>query len=210
MICLKSIYQKILGNEYEKMHPQLQQRYHLTLQKGFRGKGIMDSISGGTFFVRQFLKIGVKYRLFFSERGKEVPFTIINKVVNDEKNRQVVHWNRTFQFERADRHFDAVMYLDDKEQEIIDDFGVPAVLTSTLQFQVDEKGSVHITSKKQWLKLFHKRLPLPKLLYGVAHIVESYDDERECFVISVEVRNPLVGTIFAYQGTFKEDIDYEK
>ncbi|MEH6941972.1 DUF4166 domain-containing protein [Bacillus sp. JJ722] len=199
-----SIYETLLGEAYKKMHPKLQKRYCLTDQSGFIGKGIMDSITGGNFVVRQFLRLGVRFRLFFSERGKDIPFTIVNTVIKNEQGQQIVEWRRTFDFQNVSRHFDAVMYLDDYKQEIIDDFGMPSVMTSTLAFHVDECGAVHITSKKQWLQMFGKRISLPKCLYGVAHIVEAFDDENDCFLISVHVRNPLVGTVFSYNGTFRE------
>jgi len=46
------------------------------------------------------------------------------------------------------------------------------------------------------------RIPLPRVFHGAAQIVESYDEERQCFRIRVHVRNPLFGTLFAYKGSF--------
>lgn len=204
MIRVQSIYETLLGDSYKKMHPKLQKRYRLNDQSGFIGKGMMDSITGGTFIVRQFLRLGVRFRLFFSERGNDIPFTIVNTVKKNEQGQQIVEWRRTFEFHNVSRHFDAVMYLDDYKQEIIDEFGMPSVMTATLAFHVDECGAVHITSKKQWLQLFGKRIPLPKCLYGVAHIVETFDNEKDCFLISVHVHNPLAGTVFSYSGSFRE------
>lgn len=199
---MKSIYEQILGSAYEQLHPKLQQRYRITTDEPFCGKGVMEDVSGGGLLVRLCLKMGVKYRLFFSERGKNIPFTIENTVYLNQEGKEVVMWDRTFSFPKVNRHFDAIMYTDDK-QEVTDEFGKPAVLVSTLSFQVND-GAMYIVPRKQWLLLFGKKLPLPKWLYGQAEIVESYDDNKECFCITVRVHNTLVGTVFSYSGTFQE------
>ncbi|MDQ0246843.1 hypothetical protein J2S09_004447 [Bacillus fengqiuensis] len=201
---MPSIYRTILGDSYEKLHPKLQQRYDITEQKDFRGAGKMDEIAGGSVWIRPFFRLGAKRRLFFPERGKDIPFTIYNGVSINEEGKTLVKWNRAFTFGRKRRFFDAVMYLNEEQDEIIDYFGQPPLLVSTLSFYVDDQGSMNISSKKQWLHLFGKNIPLPKSFYGEARIIESFDDEQNCFRIKVEVRNPLVGTLFSYNGTFTE------
>lgn len=200
--CMVNIYERLLGDTYKKLHPELQKRYAITEENSFTGEGKMDEIYGGSFFVKLILKIASKFRMFFSERGKEVPFTIHNTAERDEHGNELVRWNRTFYFHNKKRYFNAVMQLD--ENEIVDYFGEPHILVSTLNFHIDEMGAMHISSKKQWFYMFGRKVPLPKFLYGEANIVESYDDELQCFRIHVQVRNPLIGSLFSYKGTFVE------
>lgn len=203
-IYLSSIYEKILGNSYKNLHPKLQHRYRLTEQKGFIGKGIMDEISGGSFLVRPIFTLGTKYRIFFAERGNQIPFKIVNKVTIDKKGKQIVHWDRTFRFKEKSRYFDAIMFLNERGDELFDYFGKPPLLGSTLSLTVNQNGSMQISSKKQWLNLLGKKIPLPKFLHGVASISESYDEGEQCYRITVEVKNPLVGRLFYYRGKFTE------
>lgn len=183
----------------------LQHRYILTKDKGFIGKGVMDEISGGSYFIRKMFHFGVPYRVFFPERGKNVPFIIENKVHASLNGEDVVEWNRTFAFKKHSRHFDAIMFLDEKNGVIIDLFGKPSILGSTLSFIVDEKeGSLMIRSVQQWLVVSGEKLPLPRILQGEARILESYDDVAGAYKIQVEVKNPLLGTLFRYKGSFKE------
>ncbi|HWO98068.1 MAG TPA: DUF4166 domain-containing protein [Bacillus sp. (in: firmicutes)] len=199
-----SIYRTILGDSYERLHPKLQQRYDITEQKDFYGVGKMDEITGGSRWIRLFFLFGAKRRLFFPERGKDVPFTIWNEASTNEEGKTIVKWNRTFTFGRKHRFFDAIMYLNQEQDEIIDYFGQPPLLVSTLSFHADDQGRMHISSKRQWLHLFGKNILLPKFLYGKATIMEAYDDQQNCFRIRVNVRNPLAGTLFSYEGTFTE------
>lgn len=199
---MTSIYQKILGEQFDHLHPKLQKRYTLTKEQSFLGKGVMDEISGGNFFIRKMFRLGVRYRVFFPERGRDIPFLIENKVNDDG----IVEWNRTFSFQKP-RHFDAVMFLDKQEEVIIDLFGKPAILGSTLSFKVEE-DRLQISSNHQWLVIKGKKLPLPKVLHGEARIIESYDEETELFRVQVEVKNALLGRLFFYKGSFKEVVSH--
>lgn len=201
---MSSIYEKLLGESYDQLHPKLQKRYAITEEHSFTGEGKMDEIAEGSKFVKVLLKIAAKFRMFFSERGEEVPFTIHNTVEKNEKGEEFVRWNRMFLFGEKKRYFHAVMYLDEEKDEIIDYFGEPHILISTLTFSVDNQGAMRISSKKQWLNAFGMKIPLPKLLHGEVKIVESFDDARDCFCIQVNVRNPLFGPLFSYKGTFLE------
>ncbi|MGM7636574.1 DUF4166 domain-containing protein [Bacillus sp. Hm123] len=201
---MPSIYQTILGDSFTKLHPMLQHRYTITTEKSFYGQGKMEEISGGSRFIRPLFQWGVKRRLFFSERGRDIPFFIKNTAYKAGNGREHVRWNRYFTFDKKERHFDAVMYLDSKKRKIIDDFGIPSFLVSTLDFQVDTEGCLHISSNKQWLKLFGKNIPLPTFLYGNASIIESFQEDKGCFHVEVHVSNPLVGTLFYYKGYFHE------
>lgn len=198
---MTSIYKKVLGEQFGKLHPMLQKRYSLTKGKGFIGKGVMNEISGGIYFIRKMFHLGVPYRVFFPERGRNIPFTIENKV----RDNGVVEWNRTFLFGNQPRHFDAIMFLDGKGEHIIDLFGHPSILGSTLSFEVKEQdGSLEIRSVKQWVIAKGKEVPLPSIFHGEATINESYDEEAGEFTIRVEVKNALLGTLFFYRGSFKE------
>ncbi|MED3464349.1 DUF4166 domain-containing protein [Bacillus thuringiensis] len=201
---MANIYERLLGDTYKNLHPELQKRYAITEENSFTGEGKMDEIYGGSFFVKFILKIASKFRMFFSERGEEIPFTIQNIAERDEYGQELVRWNRTFYFHNKKRYFNAVMQLDGNENEIVDYFGEPHLLVSTLHFHIDELGAMHISSKKQWFYMFGRRMPLPKFLYSEAKIVESYDATLHCFRIHVQVRNPLIGSLFSYKGTFVE------
>ncbi|KFM99378.1 DUF4166 domain-containing protein [Bacillus clarus] len=201
---MANIYERLLGDSYKKLHPKLQKRYEITEENSFIGEGKMDEIYGGSFFVKLVLKLASKFRMFFSERGKEIPFIIHNTAERDRQGKEFVRWNRTFHFNKKKRYFNAVMYLDEKEKEIVDYFGEPYLLVSTLSFHIDEQGGMHISSKKQWFYMFGRKIPLPKILYGEAKIIEYYDDSLQCFRIHVQVQNPLIGSLFSYKGTFVE------
>ncbi|MED1741293.1 DUF4166 domain-containing protein [Bacillus swezeyi] len=200
---MMSVYENVI-EDFHLLHPKLKQRYRITPENAFRGKGVMSEISGGSFVTRLLCRAGTIFRCFFPERGRDIPFTIENKIRLTKKNTPVAEWNRTFFFPDKRRHFDAVMIYDEKRGEIIDFFGHPPILISSLYFKAEANGSLSIISVKQWFPLFEKKIPLPKCLYGFSVVNESYDEEKGCFTIDVHVKNQIAGTLFLYKGTFQE------
>lgn len=201
---VNTIYEKTIKN-YHLLHPKLQKRYQLDEAHTFSGTGTMSEISGGSFLVRMLLKLGVFFRCFFSERGKDIPFTIQNRTCLMNREHVGIEWNRTFFFKGKERFFDAIMVYDEKEDKILDFFGRPHLLLSVLVLEASIDGSLTITSGKQWLLIYGKRIPLPKWLTGTSVVCETFDESKNCFTIQVHVQNTILGTLFYYKGTFQEE-----
>lgn len=200
---VSSIYEKTIKN-YHLLHPKLQKRYQLDESHTFSGTGTMSEISGGSFLVRMLLKLGVFFRCFFSERGKDIPFTIQNRACLLNREHTGIEWN-TFFFKGKNRYFDAIMVYDEKEDRILDFFGKPHLLLSVLAFEASADGSLTITSGKQWLLICGKRIALPKWLTGTSVVCETFDESKNCFTIQVHVQNTILGTLFFYNGMFQEE-----
>jgi len=203
--CKMSIYKQVLGERFYSLNPMLQRRYEYIDDKPFQAKGVMKKISGGPKWLYPLIWLGTKRKLLFPEKGCEVPFKIVNTPCVGECGEKQVHWERIFYFKNKVRYFNALMSLDLKRGVIKDYLGEPSPLYSDLTFFVSPEGNLLITSGKQRLVLGPVELPLPKLLQGNAAITEKYDEEKGVFLISVEVRNPLVGTVFSYEGEFLPD-----
>lgn len=160
----------------------MQERYAITKGNSFIGEGEMDEIYGGSFFVKLILKIASKFRMFFSERGKKVPFTIHNTAERDEQGKEFVRWNRTFYFQNKKRYFNAVMQLDEGNNEIVDYFGEPHMLVSTLNFYIDEKagciflqrnnGFLCVEEKYRYQNFYTERQKLLKVMMMHGNVFE--------------------------------------
>lgn len=46
---MANMYERLLGDSYNKLHPKLQKRYEITEENSFTGEGKMDEIYGGSF-----------------------------------------------------------------------------------------------------------------------------------------------------------------
>ncbi|MFJ5963157.1 DUF4166 domain-containing protein [Bacillus sp. NPDC093026] len=189
-----------LVKDYEKLHPKLKDRYN----RAFVAEGMMEEIGGGTKFIRFLFRLGPLFRCFFPERGKDIPFRIVNEPFTTSKGEEGLHWFRTFYFPQKERYFDADMVIDRESHRVLDYFGQPRILMSELHFTVTENRCLHIQSGKQKCLFAGREWPLPSWLYGMSDVTEGYDEDTEEFTIHVIVKNRIFGTLFTYKGRFTE------
>ncbi|WP_077213528.1 DUF4166 domain-containing protein [Bacillus dakarensis] len=197
-----SIYKQILREDFYKLHPMLQKRYEFPNESPFKATGVMKRIQGGPRYLYALFLMGVKCKLLFPEQGEDIPFSIINTPYKGKNGETQIHWERTFYFGKKRRYFNALMSLD-RERKIVKDYlGEPPVFYSDLSFRVTSEGTIEINSRKQRLVLGNLEIPLPKWFQGLAFVTEKYCEHSKTFQISVQVKNPIFGTIFAYEGEF--------
>lgn len=200
-----SIYKKALSNDFNRLHPMLQKRYEIADGGSFKASGTMKEIKGGPKWLFLLFKLGVNWKLLFPERGKNIPFTITNTARIGTNGVSQIHWERVFHFGETKRYFNALMSLDESRLVIKDYLGEPPLVYSDLAFEVSSEGAITIHSLNQRLVLGKVELPLPKVLHGLATVKESFDDVYGVYRINVNVRNPLVGHVFSYEGEFVQD-----
>ncbi|MBP1990325.1 DUF4166 domain-containing protein [Paenibacillus eucommiae] len=202
---MPSIYEQALGSDFTKLHPKIQERFslHSTRQEASIGRGVMSRIWMNRCCAFPFLHLGSRRNLMFPQTGRNVPFEVENYTYQDTYGREVVTWNRTFRFPNRIRRFDATMIYSEKRGTIVDYLGNHQHLAVDIEVSAANNGGIRIRSGEQrfyenWLQF---RFPL--MLSGTADVCEWYDDVRQQYYISVDVRNRLLGQIFGYEGTFQ-------
>jgi hypothetical protein len=203
---LISIYQRVLGSDFAKLHPQIQKRFSLHSQSGLAavGTGVMERLWHGPPWTLPFLYIGTWRRIMFPERGLNVPFTIQNYAYVDSLGRETVTWVRTFSTTKT-RRFDAYMIYGEERQCIVDYLGTHQHYAVDLDLSVESNGGLRLRSGEQ---RFYERavgFKFPQLFSGQASVCEWYDDQLQCFRIEVVVANRTWGPLFGYAGRFQVD-----
>jgi hypothetical protein len=201
---LISIYQKVLGPDFDRLHPRIQKRFALTSTHGRAaiGRGTMSELWRGRFFTLPFLYLGTWRNIMFPERGHDVPFEIQNWAYRDSYGRETVTWLRTFHTDRT-RRFDAYMIYSESRGAIVDYLGTHQHLAVDLDLWVDERGGLCLRSGEQrfYEGLLAFRFPL--LFSGVAEVCEWFDDSTGRYQIEVAVTNRTWGPLFGYRGSFE-------
>lgn len=196
------IYETLLAEDFERLHPKLQERYRLPLQEPFYAKGTMHVIRSGPPLLRPMYLLFTKNRFLFPEDGEMIPFTISNTCQINNQNTAEVYWERTFFFPNATRQFNANMTVDLERQIVKDYLGDPALFYSDLKFDVTRDGFLMIRSESQRVVLGEKELALPKKLTGRVVVTEGYDDALDVYTIHVSIFNDLFGRMMMYAGQF--------
>ena len=200
---MRSIYERVLGSDFERLHPQIQRRF------GFKsgdhvasiGHGVMDEVWHGAPYTLPFLYVGAWRRIMFPERGKNIPFTIQNYAFVDPLGRETVTWIRTFEMSKR-RRFDAYMIYSEQRGCVVDYMGSHEHLAVDLEMSVDARGGLCLRSGAQRFYEGMIGFRFPLLFSGIADVCEWYDDRAEKFCIEVNVHNKTWGKLFGYRGSF--------
>ncbi len=198
-----SIYQQVLGSDFNRLHPGIQRRFGFTSADGIAaiGRGVMDEIWRGPIYTVPFLYLGAWRRIMFPEVGSNIPFIIENYAFVDQFGRETVTWVRTFDSRRR-RRFDAYMVYSQQRACIVDYLGSHQHLAVDIALHVDEEGGLCLRSGEQRFYEGPMAFNFPMLFSGIAEVREWFDDSAGCFRIAVDVRNRTWGRLFGYRGSF--------
>jgi hypothetical protein len=199
-----SIYRRVLGDDFDRLHPRMQWRFGFSSidETCHIGTGVMEEVWRGPWWTLPFLLLGSTRRVLFPSRGRDVPFTIANHAYVDRFGRETVTWSRRFHFPGRTRAFDATMIHSKERGTIVDYLGTHQHLSVDIHCSVDEDGAMCIRSGEQRFYEGPVAFRFPLLLSGVADVREWWDEEAQRFRISVSVGNRLLGPLFGYRGSF--------
>lgn len=204
-----SIYATVLGDDFQRLHPKIQERFGFNSKSHKRaiGRGILDRVWHGKFYTLPFLMVGTWRNIMFPEQGENVPFTIENWAYVDTLGRETVTELRTFEVGRG-RRFDAYMVRDPNRNQVIDYMGTHQHLAVDLHLSVAENGGLRIESGEQRFYEGRIAFKFPMFFSGKAYVYVWFDDSIGRYRIEVEVKNKVWGTLFGFVGTF--DVEWEE
>jgi len=201
---VKSIYERVLGSDFARLHPEIQRRFGFSSKDNIAsvGSGVMEEIWHGPPYTLPFLYVGSWRRIMFPERGHNVPFQIVNYSYLDVLGRETITWIRTFHTKRP-RRFDAYMIYSEQRKCIVDYLGTHQHLAVDIDLSVTSNGGLCLRSGAQRFYEGPVGFSFPMLFSGVADVCEWYDDTDKCFRIEVVVKNRTWGRLFGYKGHFQ-------
>ncbi|HLO98081.1 MAG TPA: DUF4166 domain-containing protein, partial [Fimbriimonas sp.] len=204
----QSIYATVLGDDFERLHPKIQERFgfNSTDNKRAIGRGVMDRVWHGKFYTIPFLMVGTWRNIMFPEQGENVPFTIENWAYIDSLGRETVTELRTFDLGKK-RRFDAYMVRDPERNQVVDYMGTHQHLAVDLHLSVAENGGLRINSGEQRFYAGPIGFKFPMFFSGTASVYVWFDDEIGRYRIEVLVKNKVWGHLFGFVGTF--DVEWE-
>ena len=202
---MTSIYQRALGADFDRLHPEIQGRFALSSTRGHGsvGVGVMEEIWRAPGFPRPFLAFGTWRNIMFPETGRDVPFTIENWPYVDRFGRETVTFVRTFELPTRRRRFDATMVWSERRGCVVDYLGTHQHLAADVHLSVDDAGGLRLRTGEQ---RFYERgvaFSFPMALSGRGDVREWFDDDAGVHRIEVTVRNDRFGRLFGYRGWFR-------
>lgn len=199
------VFELALGEDFARLHPQLQRRFGVGVGAGYGciGRGVMSEVRRGPWWTRPFLALGTLRNILFPVKGRDLPFQIDNHAYIDGFGRETVTFVRTMTVAPGRRRrFDATMIYSEARGGLVDYLGTHQHLAVDLDLSVTDEGGLRLTSGEQRFYEGPVAFRFPMLFSGRAYLTEHFDDASGRFVIDLEVRNDLLGFLFGYRGTF--------
>jgi hypothetical protein len=201
---MTSIYQRAMGDEFDKLHPMIQKRFGFSSIDNVAqvGTGVMDDVWRGKPFTLPFLLLGSTRRVLFPSKGKNVPFTISNYAYVDSHGRETVTWSRRFAMKNRIRAFDATMIYSEQRKRVVDYIGTHQHVVADIECRADDDGGMTIRAGRQRFYEGRVGFDFPMIFSGYANVREWYDEAIEKYRITVSVENEKFGRLFGYSGSF--------
>jgi hypothetical protein len=201
---MTSIYQRALGADFDRLHPEIQARFGFDSHAGTAsvGQGVMSRIRRGPWWTLPFLTLGTWRHIMFPEQGTDVPFTIENYAYVDRFGRETVTFNRTFELPGRRRRFDATMIYSESRGTVVDYLGTHQHVAADVRLSVDDRGGLRLRTGEQ--RFYERRVGFrfPMLFSGKGDVHEWFDEATGRHQIEVVVRNDVFGVLFGYRGSF--------
>ncbi|MCW2523135.1 MAG: hypothetical protein JWO63_1470 [Frankiales bacterium] len=201
---MTSIFERALGQDYARLHPALQRRLALSSEQDLAqvGNGVMTNMARGRLAALPVLALGRARRLELPGAGTDVRFELANYSYLDTLGRETFAYSRRFHVGSSVRKFDDTMIFSDRRQRIVNYLGSHQDLAAELICEVTETGGIRMRGAGQRVYAGQFHLRLPTRVAAAAEVVETWDEERDRFTISVDITS-AAGLLFGYRGWFK-------
>lgn len=196
-----SVYKQLLGDDFNRLHPMLQHRYHTAPGEVFQAKGVMTTIKHGSPLLMPFYYAAPLMDFLFPEQGSNIPFDMVHTCIDKGDETFDIEWSRNFYFPKKKRAFNSTTRVDLKTNNAYDLLGKPAMMHSNLLLDVTKEGRLITRTNAQHL---FGQVPLPSFFKGKAIVEDGYDDVRGVYTVHATVYNDILGTIMMYAGEFQE------
>ena len=207
-----SAYKQQMGDEYFKLHPQIQKRFDFSTGNNiaFIGRGIMDKIWVGNKIAVFVLKLLSKSNILFPKVGENIRYEVHNYPYKDSYGREVHSLNRTFFFHDEEQRFDGTGLYSEKNKQIIEYLGLEQKMLFKMGVVAEKNGAIRFTSEKQYAFIFGKKIQIPSFLRGDIELLEWFNEAENRFYLDLKVKTKLFGPLFGFTGWFKgEYIDFK-
>lgn len=222
----RSVYEAVLGDDFARLDAQLQ-RYFGLIPAGHegRGRGVYAWAGSRYRLLRPVLSWLAWRHILFPERGRNVPFTVVNR----PEGAEVLSARREFEFSHVTRVMEdtmSVVRTAGARPRLVDRLGRRRGLEVELELSVDD-GGLRMRSTRLALLLRvprlptrgarevrgadtasptrHLRIPVPRIVtMTLDERAHPEGDGRQC--VDVRLRAPLLGDVFRYLGEFEYGI----
>ncbi|MCW2539750.1 MAG: hypothetical protein JWN95_1475 [Frankiales bacterium] len=200
---MTSIFQRALGEDFNKLHPRLQRRLAMSSADHLAqvGSGVMDEVERSRLVAVPVTLLGAARRLQIPATARDVRFELANYAYQDTYGRETIAFSRRFDLPDGVQKFDDTMIYSEGRSSIVNYLGSHQDIAADIRCEVTAHGGIRMIGGSQRLFLGPLRVALPSRVAATADVIETWDDDKAAFSISVTIAS-AVGALFSYRGSF--------
>ncbi|WP_226482278.1 DUF4166 domain-containing protein [Natrinema amylolyticum] len=197
-------FEREVGDAWETLHPRVRDRYGLESAEDREAVGVgrMQTLDRSPLAAPT-LRLGTLDDFLFPERGTDVPFTIITEPFVDDDGNEALVLRRRFKTSPPRTFVDTLRWNPDRGC-LTDLFGRHGYVAADVHIDAED-GALALSIGAQWLRVGGRYLEFPSPLSVDGRLRDWYDDDDGRFRVSAAIINPLLGTVFEYEGTFENE-----
>ncbi|MFB1064315.1 DUF4166 domain-containing protein [Natrinema sp. H-ect4] len=201
---MTGLFEREVGDAWWTLHPRVRDRYGLESGAGREAVGVgrMHELDRSPLAVPA-LWLGTIDDFLFPERGADVPFTIVTEPFVDDEGTEALVLRRRFETSPP-RTFVDTLRWNPARGCLTDLFGRHGRVAADLHISAED-GALALSIGTQWLRVGGRYLEVPPPFSADGHLRDWYDDGENRFRVSATITNPVVGTVFEYQGAFETE-----
>ena len=189
-----SVYQRVLGSEFEKLSPELHEYFSLP-PEGMVGRasGTFDVAGSRRGWMKPILHLLAWHRVVFPGFARDVPFRAIN-IPGPGDGLSAL---REIDMPGGIQLIEDTMHVIDGR--IHDFLGRNRALEVRFNTRVFD-GDLSMISDKLWLHVGGVRIPVPAIFGARVILTETWRDGKNN--VTLTLSNPMLGDLFEYSGSF--------
>ncbi|MEY7849161.1 DUF4166 domain-containing protein [Natrarchaeobius sp. A-rgal3] len=201
---MTGLFERAVGEDWSTLHPQVRDRYGLEVAGGREAVGVgrMDELTRSPLAL-PVLWLATIDDFLFPEGGTDVRFSVVTEPFVDGNGNEALRLERRFDTSPPRTFVDTLRWNPARDC-IVDLFGTRGHVAADLYADAED-GALALSIGTQYLRVGGRSLALPGPLSARGRLTDWYDDETECFRVEADIENPLVGSIFGYEGSFQND-----
>lgn len=200
----RSVFLAALGSEAARLHPNVLRYVTGPAEPGVIGvgEGVFDIAGSRLGRLNLLARPVVGPDLLVTTHERDVPFTVRNTPVPDERGVGELRAIRTFEFRGGPQSFVDILRPGAAPGTLQNILGRARRVELELECGVTPEGFLSLRSRRAWLRLLGMHIPLPGILSVRADVVDGYDEATGRQTIHATVKNPIMGTVLEYRGSF--------
>ncbi|MDF9747707.1 DUF4166 domain-containing protein [Natrinema salsiterrestre] len=201
---MTGLFEREVGDEWRTLHPRVRDRYGLESGENREAVGVgrMRDLDRHPLAVPA-LWLGAFDDFLFPERGTDVPFTIVTEPFVDDDGNEALVLRRRFDTSPP-RTFVDTLRWNPARGCLTDLFGRHGCVAADVHITAED-GALALSIGAQWLRIGGRYFALPAPLAVDGRLRDWYDDEDDRFRVSAAITTPLFGTVFEYEGAFRNE-----